>query len=127
MGDEDARRYWRIAGADLQEARRMWELSGFRSSSIGFLLQQAAEKALKGWIQAAGGEAPFTHDLGALLNLLQELGQEAADYDSLTELSFFAVQSRYDDELEMQSPHWPAWFALVEGVYREVERHLEGR
>jgi HEPN domain-containing protein len=125
MLERDARRYWRIAGSDLQEARRMWELSGFRSSSIGFLLQQAAEKSLKGWIQAAGGEAPFTHDLGALLDLLQEMGEEPAGYDSITELNFFAVQSRYDDELEMQRPDWPAWFAVVEGLYRKVERRLE--
>ena len=58
MADADASRYWRIAQADLLEARRMRELRGFRSSSIGFLLQQAAEKALKAWIQAAGGAAP---------------------------------------------------------------------
>lgn len=72
----------------------MRELSGFRGSSIGFLLQQAAEKALKAWIQASGGVAPFTHDLGALLDLLQELGQTPAAYEGLTELNFFAVQLR---------------------------------
>ncbi|MCF8140201.1 MAG: HEPN domain-containing protein [Cyanobium usitatum Tobar12.5m-G36] len=60
MADADASRYLRIARADLLEARRMWEFSGFRGSSIGFLLQQAAEKALKAWIQVAGGDAPFT-------------------------------------------------------------------
>jgi len=49
MADPDAIRYLRIAQADLEEARRMVELSGFRDSSIGFLLQQACEKALKSW------------------------------------------------------------------------------
>ena len=87
MADADASRYWRIAQVDLLEARRMRELRGFRSSSIGFLLQQAAEKALKAWIQAAGGAAPFTHDLGALLDLLQEMGEAPADYEVLTELN----------------------------------------
>jgi hypothetical protein len=47
MADPDAFRYLRIYQADLEEARRMVELSGFRDSSIGFLLQQACEKALK--------------------------------------------------------------------------------
>jgi len=47
MADPDAVRYLRIAQADLEEALRMAELSGFRDSSIGFLLQQACEKALK--------------------------------------------------------------------------------
>lgn len=40
MADPDAARYLRIAQADLAEAQRMVELSGFRDSSIGFLLQQ---------------------------------------------------------------------------------------
>ena len=121
MADADASRYWRIARADLQEARRMRELTGFRSSSIGFLLQQAAEKALKAWIQAAGGVAPFTHDLAALLNLLQELGETAAAYEGLTELNFFAVQLRYDDELVIEELDWPACFALVERLLEEIK------
>ena len=115
MADADASRYWRIAQADLLEARRMRELRGFRSSSIGFLLQQAAEKALKAWIQAAGGAAPFTHDLGALLDLLQEMGEAPADYEVLTELNFFAVQLRYDDELVMEEPDWPLFLPCWRG------------
>jgi len=47
MVDPDALRYLRIAEADLVEAQRMVELTGFRDSSIGFRLQQACEKALK--------------------------------------------------------------------------------
>jgi HEPN domain-containing protein len=46
----------------------MLELSGFRESSIGLLLQQACENTLKGWIHARGGQAPFTHDLVALMD-----------------------------------------------------------
>jgi HEPN domain-containing protein len=68
MADPDAARYLRIAQADFEEARRMLELSGFRESSIGLLLQQACENAPKGWIHARGGQAPFTHDLVALMD-----------------------------------------------------------
>ncbi len=53
MADPDALRYLRIARADLQVAQRMLELSGFRDSSIGLLIQQACEKALKSWIHFA--------------------------------------------------------------------------
>ena len=90
------------------------------------MLQQAAEKALKAWIQVAGGEAPFTHDLGALLDLLQELGKATAEYESLTELNFFAVQLRYDDELEVEPPNWLACFDLVENLLRQVEAPWPG-
>lgn len=44
MPEPDALRYIRIAQADLMEAQRMVQLSGFRDSSIGFRLQQACEK-----------------------------------------------------------------------------------
>ena len=63
MADSDAIRYFQIAQADFKEARRMVEPSGFRDSSIGFLLKQACEKALKSWIHSKGGLAPFTYDL----------------------------------------------------------------
>ena len=59
MADADALRYLRIAQADLLEARRMLDLSGFRDSSIGFLLQQACEKSFKSWIRSSGGMANF--------------------------------------------------------------------
>lgn len=94
MTDADARRYGRIARADLQQARRMLELSGFRDSSIGFLLQQSAEKALKALIHIAGGEAPFTHDLASLLDLLDELGEQPGSGDLLSELLCGAVALR---------------------------------
>ena len=67
MVDPDALRYLRFAEADLVEAQRMVELTGFRDSSIGFRLQQACEKALKSWIHSKGGLAPFTHDSATCL------------------------------------------------------------
>jgi HEPN domain-containing protein len=91
MADPDAIRYLRIAQADLAEARRMVELSGFRDSSIGFLLQQACEKALKSWIHATGGLAPFTHDLVALMDWLDESGADVSPFARIADLTFFAV------------------------------------
>ena len=124
MTTADAQRYWRIALADHQEARRMWQLSGFRGSSIGFLLQQAAEKAFKAWIHLAGGVSPFTHDLSALIDLLHHLGEDCSAYAELTDLSFFAVQLRYDDVLELEELPWPALIALVQALLGEVERRF---
>lgn len=102
----------------------MLKLSGFRGSSIGFLLQQAAEKGLKAWIQLAGGVAPFTHDLAALIDLLKHLGEDASAFADLTDLTFFAVQSRYDDELEIEEPAWPEFIERVESLLAEMERRL---
>ncbi len=106
MADPDAIRYLRIAQADLAEAQRMVELSGFRDSSIGFLLQQACEKALKSWIHSQGGLAPFTHDLVALMDWLEEAGSDLSPFERIADLTFFAVQTRYDDNLEITAPDW---------------------
>lgn len=107
MVDPDALRYLRIAQADLDEAQRMVKLSGFRDSSIGFRLQQACEKALKSWIHTKGGMAPFTHDLVALMDWLEESGTDVSEFEQIADLSFFAVQTRYDDTVEISSPDWP--------------------
>lgn len=124
MADPDAIRYLRIAQADLAEARRMVELSGFRDTSIGFLLQQACEKALKSWIHSLGGLAPFTHDLGALMDWLEESGADLSPYERITDLSFFAVQTRYDDSLAIKTPDWRLLLSATALLIAEAERQL---
>ena len=124
MADPDAMRYLRIAQADLVEAQRMVELSGFRDSSIGFRLQQSCEKALKSWIHFKGGLAPFTHDLVALMDWLEEGGTDVSAYGQVADLSFFAVQTRYDDTVEIISPDWPLLLAITTSLLEQVQRDL---
>jgi len=124
MADPDAVRYLRIAQADLAEAQRMLELSGFRDSSIGFLLQQACEKALKGWIHSRGGLAPFTHDLVALMDWLQESGADLSPFERIADLTFFAVQTRYDDSLEITPPDWSRLLRVTGLLIEEAQRQL---
>lgn len=124
MADPDAIRYLRIAQADLAEAQRMVELSGFRDSSIGFLLQQACEKALKSWIHSRGELAPFTHDLMALMDWLEEVGSDLSPFERIADLTFFAVQTRYDDSLEISPPDWPLLLAVTSSLLTQVERQL---
>jgi HEPN domain-containing protein len=125
MADPDALRFLRIARADLREAQRMLELSGFRDSSIGFLLQQACEKAFKSSIYSLGGDAPFTHDLVALMDWLKDAGVSLTAYGSLADLTFFAVQSRYDDTIAITRPDWPVLIKLASALLDEVEDHLQ--
>jgi HEPN domain-containing protein len=127
MVDPDAVRYLRIAQADLDEARRMVELSGFRDSSIGFLLQQACEKALKSWIHSRGGMAPFTHDLVALMDWLEESGTDMSPFERIADLTFFAVQTRYDDSLEITTPDWQLLLDASAALLHKVQSQLTGR
>ena len=102
----------------------MVELSGFRDSSIGFLLQQACEKALKSWIHSRGGLAPFTHDLVALMDWLEESGADVSLFERLADLSFFAVQSRYDDSLKIITPDWSLLLGITASLLKEAQSHL---
>jgi HEPN domain-containing protein len=124
MADPDALRYLRIAQADLEEAQRMLALSGFRDSSIGFRLQQACEKALKSWIHAKGGQAPFTHDLVALMDWLEESGSNMSAFETIADLSFFAVQKRYDDSVEIRSPDWQPLVQITSSLLENVQHEL---
>jgi HEPN domain-containing protein len=124
MADPDALRYLRIAQADLAEAQRMLALSGFRDSSIGFRLQQACEKALKSWIHAKGGQAPFTHDLVALMDWLEESGSNMSAFETIADLSFFAVQKRYDDSVEIRSPDWQLLVQITSSLLENVQHEL---
>jgi len=124
MADPDALRYLRIAQADLEEAQRMLALSGFRDSSIGFRLQQACEKALKSWIHSRGGQAPFTHDLVALMDWLEESGSNMSAFETIAELSFFAVQTRYDDSVELRSPDWQLLVQITSSLLENVQHEL---
>ena len=124
MVDPDALRYLRIAQADLDEEQRMVKLSGFRNSSIGFRLQQACEKALKSWIHAKGGQAPFTHDLVALMDWLEESGSNMSAFETIAELSFFAVQTRYDDSVELRSPDWQLLVQITSSLLENVQHEL---
>lgn len=110
MADPDAVRYLRIAKADLTDAQRMVELSGFRDSSIGFLLQQACEKALKGWIHSRGGLAPS--------------GADVSPFERIADLNFFAVQTRYDDNLEITTPDWELLLRVTESLIANAQRQL---
>jgi HEPN domain-containing protein len=124
MVDPDALRYLRIAQADFEEAQRMLALSRFRDRRIGFRLQQACEKALKGWIHAKGGQAPFTHDLAALMDWLEESGSNMSAFETIAELSFFAVQTRYDDSVELRSPDWQLLVQITSSLLENVQHEL---
>lgn len=65
-------------------------------SIIGFHAQQAAEKAIKAVLSSKGVEFRRTHDLIALLDLLQDNALPAPPHsDWLDELNPYAVEARY--------------------------------
>lgn len=67
---------------------------------VGFHLQQAAEKALKAWLDFFCIEYPKTHDLMLLLTLIPNQTEFNPQWWDLSLLMPFAVNLRYDDDLE---------------------------
>ena len=56
------------AAGDLEAARPVSRATAFPGWIVGFHLQQATEKAMKGLLVLAATEAPRTHDLAAMFN-----------------------------------------------------------
>lgn len=88
----------RKAEADLDAARALAADADQHDEAIGFHAQQAVEKAVKAVLALARVEAPRTHDLTFLIELVDEHGIEAPSVLIESEwLTPWAVTTRYDD------------------------------
>ncbi len=68
---EDAERMLSLAHIDFKAVRNMMDAERFEDSVFGFHAQQAVEKALKAWLTLHSVAYPRTHDLTALITLLE--------------------------------------------------------
>lgn len=124
MAEADARAMLAIARRDLQAAQAMLDASAFHEAVWGFQLQQTLEKALKAWLYALDEHPPFTHDLVALMKLLQRAGMDISGYRELARFTDFAVQIRYDEQPDLQGFDRSVWNAKAEALVRAVEARL---
>lgn len=85
-----------LAREDLASAEALDKAERVSDSPVGFHAQQAVEKALKAAIASRGLEFPFTHDLGALLQLCDDAGFELpAELTDADRLTPYAAALRY--------------------------------
>jgi HEPN domain-containing protein len=124
MAETDALALAAIARRDLLAAQGMTEPTTFHEAVWGFQVQQTIEKALKAWLYLLGVEPPFTHDLVALLKLLEQAGIEIAPYRDLARFTDFAVQIRYDDQPELQNLDRSTWNGKAEALVMAIEAML---
>jgi len=103
MAEADALALLAIARRDLQAAQGMTHTANFREAMWGFQVRQTIEKTLKAWLYLCGVEPPFTHDLVALLKLLQQAEIEITPHRDLARFTDFALQIRYDDQPDLQN------------------------
>lgn len=86
MDAERENREWLVrAEYDLLVAQRALERPLTLSEAASFHAEQAAEKALKGYLAAQGEAVPAGHDLPALLRLCQAVDPEFAQLEGAAE------------------------------------------
>ncbi len=60
----------------------------------------------------------------ALMDWLEVSGADVSPFERIVDLTFFAVQSRYDDGLKFISPDWPFLMGITASLLKEVQSHL---
>jgi HEPN domain-containing protein len=93
---EHARQLWEMAGRDLKALQSMRDANQFSDEVFGFHAQQAIEKALKAWMAVRHLTYPRSHDLGILISMLEETGENLTSFSDLEDYTVFAVQYRYE-------------------------------
>ncbi|MCY3932724.1 MAG: HEPN domain-containing protein [Acidobacteria bacterium] len=124
-----ARMVLRLAAGDARALKVMRDPDEVTEEVFGFHLQQAVEKAFKGWIAVLGGLYELTHDLDELLQQLDDCGAHPGDLDRFRALARFtpyAVGYRYEGVAEWVEPiDRNAAIALVAELLEHVGAALD--
>jgi HEPN domain-containing protein len=93
----------RKAQEDATAVREFGENLDIADGIIGFHAQQAVEKWLKAVMARRGIPQARIHDIGRLLQLLEDDGADLPVFaERLDELTIYAVPFRYDDLLDAE-------------------------
>ena len=122
---QEAARWLRYAEEDYEVADAMRTSGTPRHSCL--LAQQSAEKAIKSIYAFLDMRIPKSHDLDMLKNLLPQGWDIKTHFKDLSELSFWAVESRYPGDLpEATAEDANAAIDLAREVLILVKQGLEG-
>ena len=93
----------------------VWEMRPCSPTrSLGFHVQQAAEKLFKAWLALLGETYPMTHDLTELLEMLTSLEPDAARFDVLIDYGTDEVGVRCHVALPLfERPLRVAWMTRL--------------
>ena len=91
---------------------------------FGFHVQQAAEKSLRAWLALLGAKFPLTHDLEALVALLQEQ-VDATAFLPLTAYTPFYIQYRYHATEVDTTIDRPAALRQAQALWQHVAQESE--
>jgi HEPN domain-containing protein len=115
----------RKAEADATAARQLAGNPEITDEIVGFHAQQAVEKWLKALMAARGLPEARIHDIGRLLQILNNDGAELPENsEQLDELTIYAVPMRYDELLDAEPLDREVTVSLLEEVSRWANHKL---
>ena len=121
---DEAREFLVIAKKDLKAASLLSDAEEIYLEAVCFLIQQAAEKALKAWIIALNLQYPITHNLDVLLSRLEENKEDVHEFWSIIELTPFAVQFRYQS-FDNDAFGWEELYSCTLDLLHHVENRIK--
>ncbi|RLD94423.1 MAG: hypothetical protein DRI93_03945 [Aquificota bacterium] len=116
-----------LALENLKAAKILASSGQVNPRMVGFHLQQAAEKALKAWLDSLGSEYLKTRDLASLLEELEDQNQDVKDFWPLVELTPFAAHLRHQYLEEEEETNLQEMTALVEKLVRRLSGQSGGK
>ena len=123
--NEEAREWLRVAARDLRLAELALQDTPPLTGEGLYHAQQAAEKALKGFLVLHGIEYPLTHDVRRLLKACTEPDASLpAALSAAVGLTQFAIRFRYPGEEQPSREEALPWLELARKVCDEVNRRL---
>jgi len=122
-----ARRWLNRAQDDLLVARHVFEDLHPKQLEIScYQSHQAAEKAMKAYLILNDYDFPFTHDLLKLCQLCLEFDEGFDDLlDDCADLSPYATQARYPNEIPVDEARTQAALLKAERVVKLCESLIE--
>lgn len=122
---DEADRWLRLAHEDMLTAGTVLEHQDTALRTVGFLAQQAAEKALKAALAAHDLRVPKTHSLAELAALLPQ-PIESLDTEALSRLTPWAEAGRYIVEFELPREGAATLLDAARGVVAAAENRVAG-
>lgn len=126
MSMSEAQRWLGYARSDLKAAQTLMASPDHYPRQVCFLVQQAAEKALKAALISEQIEFPFTHDLDRLRNLLPARWQVKASFPELADMTIWAIEARYPADMpEVLPVDAQRAILIAEQILEMIESNLD--
>jgi len=126
MKNPEALDWYRFAQMDFESAKTLDAHSRPRPLGIiCYLLEQCAEKMLKGFLLDNAQNPPRTHDLPMLCDMCVELDMRFNELSDICEfLTLYGTQPRYPSELEIIDEDADRALRYIHAIIDFFEKHF---